>query len=115
MGRGMRDKLQQEFSPRYLLVADESHAHVDHTGIEGHRSADNPETHFKVFCVSEAFEGISSLQRQRAVNALLQEEFKGGLHYLGMSLHTPSEYEAKEGSLKSKMENAVKQALALEK
>ena len=66
-------------------------------------------------CVSEAFEGVSRVKRQMAVNAILKDEFDGGLHSLTMSLHTPSEYEAKEESYKEATRSALKQARALTK
>ena len=66
-------------------------------------------------CVSEAFEGVSRVKRQMAVNAILKDEFDGGLHSLTMALHTPSEYEAKEESYKEATRSALKQARALTK
>lgn len=58
----IRKKLEQNFSPIYLEVENESHKHHRPQGAE---------THFRIVLVSAAFEGISRVDRQRQVSALL--------------------------------------------
>lgn len=56
-------------------------------------------TDFSVTVVSDAFKGVSSIQRHRKVNNLLQAEFAlphgEGLHALSLKTKTPEEW-AKE-------------------
>lgn len=74
-----------------LMLIDESHKHAGH--IEHHGDAVHAgETHFLLLVVSEKFQGVSRIDRQRMVNALLDIEFKNGLHALQMKLHSPNEY-----------------------
>ena len=42
------------------------------------------ETHFKVFVVSNAFEGQSLIARHRSVNEILQEELNSEVHALSI-------------------------------
>jgi BolA protein len=82
----IRRKLEDKFSPRVIEVVDQSHLHAGHVGArpEG-------ETHFRVVIVSAAFEGMSRLERQRAVNATLSDELMGPVHALSLRLLTPDE------------------------
>ena len=76
------------FSPALLLVTDESARHAGHAGArpEG-------ETHYSILLVSDAFRGMSRVERHRAVNAVLAREFSAGLHALALTLRTPEEHE----------------------
>lgn len=58
------------------------------------RDHGGPETHFAVTVVSEAFEGQRALQRHRAVNNALANEFAAGLHALEIRAQTPAEADA---------------------
>lgn len=49
------------------------------------------ETHFRLYMVAAAFEGVSRLERQRLVSNVLREEMERGLHALAMRLRAPSE------------------------
>ena len=49
------------------------------------------DSHFRVTIVSRAFDGLSRIERQRRVNALLAEEFAAGLHALSLVTRTPDE------------------------
>ena len=81
--------LRQHFSPALLRVADDSHRHAGHAG-----AAPGGQTHYSVLLVAEAFAGQSRVARSRAVHALLDGEFAGGLHALALSLRTPEEHAA---------------------
>lgn len=78
--------LRQEFSPAGLSVTDESARHHGHAGArpEG-------ETHFHVRIVSDAFTGLSRVERQRRINAALKREFDAGLHALSLKALSPAE------------------------
>ncbi len=86
----IRSKLTAAFAPSLLEVTDESAAHAGHAGAA---RADGVagETHFHVRMVTEAFEGISRVERQRRVHAALAEELAGSVHALSMKLQTPEE------------------------
>ena len=72
-------KLTEAFSPQSLKVEDESHQHAGHAG-----HAPGGETHFRVYIVSNAFEGKSRLERHRMVNGALAGELKAGVHALAI-------------------------------
>jgi BolA family transcriptional regulator, general stress-responsive regulator len=73
------NKLREAFSPQSLDVTDESHLHEGHSG---HRPGG--ETHFRVYIVSEAFEGKSRIERHRMINATLAAELAGPVHALAI-------------------------------
>lgn len=64
-----------------IFIENESHNH----------SGNRAESHFKLFVVSEDFEGLNRVERQRKLNDLLKSEFDSGLHALTMRLLTPKE------------------------
>jgi len=69
--------------PVYLEVENESHNHSVPKGSE---------THFRVYVVSEKFEDIARIQRQRLVNETLKAELAGGVHALTQRCLTPMEW-----------------------
>lgn len=80
------EKLSSALRPVTLNLKDESHLHA------GHRESPGlPETHFRLEVVSEAFEGMSMLQRQRKIYSLLAEELEERVHALSMKTKTPAE------------------------
>ena len=80
------NKLREAFSPESLDVTDESHLHEGHAG---HRPAG--ETHFRVYIVSNAFEGKSRIERHRMINAALAAELAGSVHALALKALSPGE------------------------
>ena len=82
----IRQKLTAAFAPSQLAVLDESARHEGHAG---HRPGG--ETHFDVHIVSEAFIGLTRVERQRRIYAALDAEFRGGLHALSLKAQTPAE------------------------
>ncbi|MBZ9699797.1 MULTISPECIES: BolA family protein [unclassified Mesorhizobium] len=90
----MEDKLSKAFSPERLVVINESHLHAGHHHVEsGHQATfdGTGETHFRVRIVSQDFAGMSRIERHRAVNALLADELKAGLHALAIEPAAPGE------------------------
>lgn len=73
----------KNLNPEFVELVNESH---------NHSVPKNSETHFKLLLVSEEFQGLSRVQRQRKVYDLLAEELKNGVHALTMRLLTPEEY-----------------------
>ncbi|KYF71528.1 BolA family protein [Sorangium cellulosum] len=85
----IQSKLVHALDPVHLDVENESRMHSVPAGSE---------THFKVLVVSEAFRGLSPLDRHRRVNAIVREEFGAGLHALTIRAMTPDEWERQGGA-----------------
>jgi len=79
-------KLTAAFAPVELAVEDDSARHQGHSG---HRHGG--ETHFVVKIVSPAFAGLSRLERQRRVYAVLADELKNNVHALQLTAKAPGE------------------------
>lgn len=77
--------LQESFSPEHLELNNESHMHSVPPGAE---------SHFRAVIVSVTFEGISRVERSRAVFKCIDECLKAGVHAFTMRALTPAEYEA---------------------
>ena len=87
--QAIESKLRSEFSPEYLQVLNESHMH----------SGTDPETHFKVTLVTEAFAGKRKVARHQWVYGLLSEELNGPVHALALHLYSQQEWlERKQAS-----------------
>lgn len=87
-------KLRDALSPERLTVIDESHLHAGHHhhGSDHHGTFDGSGgTHFRVRIVAPAFAGLSRIERHRAVNDLLAEELKAGVHALAIEAAAPGE------------------------
>jgi BolA family transcriptional regulator, general stress-responsive regulator len=82
----IREKLTQIFAPVSLDVTDESALHAGHSGARP-----GGETHFAVRIVSNAFEGVGRVERQRRVYAALAQELKTSIHALSLTTLTPAE------------------------
>ena len=80
------NKLREAFTPESLDVIDESHLHEGHSG---HRPGG--ETHFRIYIVSNAFEGKSRIERHRMINTTLAAELAGSVHALAIKAQTPGE------------------------
>jgi len=90
----MEDKLKAAFSPERLIIINESHLHAGHhhSGSDHHGAFDGSgETHFRVRIVSPSFAGMSRIERHRAVNDLLADELKAGVHALAIEPAAPGE------------------------
>ena len=74
----IRAALAAAFQPAELEVVDESHLHAGHEGARDGRG------HFRVRVVSPAFEGMSVLQRHRAVYAALGTLMETDIHALAI-------------------------------
>ena len=82
----IRTALETAFAPAQVVVQDDSAKHAGHAGARP-----GGETHYSVAVVSPAFAGQSRVARSRAVHAVLDAEFQGGLHALALRLLTPGE------------------------
>ena len=65
----------QGLKPNVCVCDDESHLHVGHAGNKGGG-------HYALLVVSDDFEGVNRVARQRMVNALVQDLFPVQIHDL---------------------------------
>ncbi|GIL53017.1 hypothetical protein Vafri_8725 [Volvox africanus] len=93
----MQRKLVETLRPLALNIWNDSAQHAGHAGAMAARhgkAGESGETHFRVEVVSEAFEGMTQVKRQRMIYQLLEEEFAMGLHALSLITRTPAEAQA---------------------
>jgi len=86
MTETLRGKLNAAFAPTELVVTDDSASHEGHMG-----HSHGGETHFDVKIVSPVFAGMSRVERQRRVYAVLAEELKTQVHALQLETKAPGE------------------------
>ncbi len=87
----MRGKLTSAFRPTRLDLEDDSWRHAGHHHEGGMDAQPGGESHFNLTIVSTAFDGLSRVQRQRSVNAVLADELAGPVHALSIRAQTPDE------------------------
>ena len=78
--------LTQALSPGHLELHDDSHKHAGHAGAQP-----GGETHYTLVIEAAAFADKSKVVRHRMIYALLDEEFKTGLHALAIEAYAPGE------------------------
>ena len=74
----MRAILAQGFQTRVLEIEDESALHAGHAG------AREGGGHYRLYIVSDAFEGCSRVQRQRMIYTALGDMMKKDIHALAI-------------------------------
>ncbi|MFT4076412.1 MAG: BolA family protein [Asticcacaulis sp.] len=82
----LKAKLNQALAPQQLEIHDDSAKHSGHAGAR-----EGGESHFSVRVVSERFEGLNRVARQRLINSTLAEELAGPVHALSLQTLTPAE------------------------
>ncbi len=87
----IREKLTKALSPSVLEIEDDSWRHAGHHHEGGMDAKPGGESHFNLVVVSEAFESMNRVARQRAVNAALAAELAGPIHALSIKAMTPAE------------------------
>jgi BolA family transcriptional regulator, general stress-responsive regulator len=80
------EKLIEAFAPQSLKVVDESHQHEGHAGHHA-----GGESHFRVYIVSDAFQGKSRVERHRMINNALAGELQSGVHALAIHAASTAE------------------------
>ncbi len=81
----IREELEKRFQPTELLIKDQSQLHA------GHEGAKDGKGHFDVTIVSQAFDGINSVQRHRMVYDALSKMLETDIHALRIKAFAPSE------------------------
>jgi BolA family transcriptional regulator, general stress-responsive regulator len=82
----IQNKLESALAPTRLEIVDDSAKHSGHSGAR-----EGGESHFSVLIVSQAFEGLNRVARQRLVNQTLAEELAGPVHALSLKTLTADE------------------------
>lgn len=83
MQSAMEAKIKESLQPTYFELLNESHLHSSGLGAE---------SHFKALIVSDQFNNLSRVQRQKKVYELLAQELKTGVHALSLRLLTHEEW-----------------------
>jgi len=86
IAEAIRSKLDAALSPLRLEIVDDSAKHRGHSGAR-----EGGESHFSILIVSESFEGMPRVARQRRVNQILAEELAGPVHALSLKTLAPAE------------------------
>ncbi|MEM6811919.1 MAG: BolA family protein [Pseudomonadota bacterium] len=76
----IKSRLEEELSPTYLEVENQSHLHAGHAGDDG-----TGESHFHIAISSPAFDDMSRLDRQRMIHAALGDIMKQ-IHALSVEI-----------------------------
>ena len=79
------DRLNRSFDPTHIEIENDSQ----------HHSGPAKESHFRVLLVSQVFEGVSRLERQRKVVEVLRDLLDGPVHAFSQRLLTPEEAKEK--------------------
>ena len=90
----IEEKLNGAFAPQRMEVLNESHLHAGHHHVESghHVEFDGTgETHFRIRIIADKFTGMGRVDRHRAINSLLTDELKNGLHALAIEPSAPGE------------------------
>jgi len=86
VAEAIRSKLDAALCPLRLEIVDDSAKHRGHSGAR-----EGGESHFSLLIVSDRFEGLNRVARQRLVNHVLAEELAGPVHALSLKTQTPAE------------------------
>lgn len=81
----IRAALVAALAPLSVAVEDDSHRHAGHAGARDGRG------HFNVDVVSDAFDGLTSIARHRAIYAALGDLMTTDIHALSIRARTPGE------------------------
>jgi BolA protein len=79
-------RLEAALAPTHLQVINDSDRHRGHAGHDG-----SGESHFTVIVESPRFAGLSRVERQRAVNAALDDLLRDHIHALAIKARAPGE------------------------
>ena len=79
-------RLRETLAPTQLRVINDSEQHRGHAGYDG-----SGESHFTVEIESARFEGMSRVERQRAVNSAVADLLRERIHALAIKARAPGE------------------------
>ena len=82
-------RLREALAPAHLEIADDSRKHAGHAGAAAGGG------HYSCVIVTDAFRGLSAIERHRAVYAALADLLKHEVHALALQTATPEEWARK--------------------
>ena len=82
------EKIEKYFSPDFLKIINFSDQHKNH-----YLDDNNDTSHIKVIIVSDKFENLSKINRERSVHKLLSNEISNDIHSIRLKLYTNTEYQ----------------------
>lgn len=91
VAQAIHRKLTEAFAPERLELVDDSWKHAGHHHEGGIDARPDGESHFNLLIVAAAFDGLSRVERQRRINAVLRDELAGPVHALSIQARAPSE------------------------
>jgi BolA family transcriptional regulator, general stress-responsive regulator len=86
----IRENLERGLSPTECRVEDESAQHIGHAG------AASGGGHYRIWIVSQCFEGLTRLARHRLVYDCLAEMMHREIHALAIHASSPGEMAAQQ-------------------
>lgn len=84
----IRERLMAALAPCKIDIEDDSARHA------GHEGAKSGGGHFNVYIVSDQFDGMSLIERHRAVYAAMGDAMQTEIHALSIEARTPAEENA---------------------
>lgn len=81
----IRQRIEEALQPEDVSVVDEGHLHIGHEGAKDGRG------HFRVMVVAEAFEGLSMIQRHRAIYEAMGDLMTTDIHALAIDAYSSNE------------------------
>lgn len=78
--------MKETFSPNNLEIEDETWRHAGHAGAVSGKG------HFNMVIVSDRFEGVNLLDRNRMVFGALEKEMEEEIHALSVKAFSPGEW-----------------------
>jgi len=87
--RQIEENLRRDLAPLHLEVLDDSAAHAGHVGVMVQGGG-----HFRILCVSEAFEGKSLVDQHRLIHGAVGYPMNGAIHALEIKTVPASRWRA---------------------
>jgi BolA protein len=82
----IQQKIKKILSPIHFSIIDETWKHAGHAGAVSGKG------HFILHIVSEKFEGVPLINRNRMIFEILKEEMESSIHALSIRAQTPAEW-----------------------
>jgi BolA family transcriptional regulator, general stress-responsive regulator len=85
-GEALESRLRAALSPSHLEIVDDGARHIGHAGAAGGAG------HFSCVIVADAFRGLSTVERHRAVYAAVGDLMPRRIHALALKTFSPEEW-----------------------
>lgn len=81
LAKEIESRLLATFSPEHLEVIDESEGHRGHAGYQ-----EGGESHWRIIITGDAFDGMSRIQRHRAIHSAVGKDILDRIHALAIDI-----------------------------